>query len=125
MDQDNKKIINLCLIILGILVAVVAAVLMTGLMGAFGWAARLFTHDILRHGIPVAIGVATFFSLRLNAGVMTWADEVVSETKKVVWPTRKETATMTVVVCVMVVIAGAIFAVFDMVSHAFVQWFVG
>ena len=51
--------------------------------------------------------------MQFNKNVTKWADEVVLETSKVVWPTRKDTTAMTVVVCVMLIISSAVLGFFD------------
>jgi len=38
------------------------------------------------------------------------------ELKKIVWPSRKDTVAMTIVVIMMVLISGVVFAVFDGLS---------
>jgi preprotein translocase subunit SecE len=53
--------------------------------------------------------------------LMHFINDVRSETKKVTWPTRKETLVTTAMVFVMVIVASAFFLLSDMVIH----WAVG
>jgi preprotein translocase subunit SecE len=62
-------------------------------------------------GLAAAI---TFYYWR-NARVFDLATEVVSELKKVTWPTRKETSNATVVVIVTVFISSLFLGFFDLV----------
>jgi preprotein translocase subunit SecE len=84
--------------------------------GAFGVVARAMEHDIVRHGLPVAVAFGLFFYLQFNKGMLKWADEVTAEIKKVVWPSSKETRGMTLIVVIMLGISGVIISFFDMVS---------
>ena len=53
--------------------------------------------------------------------VMHFIQDVRSETRKVTWPTRKETLVTTGMVFVMVIVASVFFLLSDMVIH----WAVG
>lgn len=107
----------------GILVGLVASVLMDTLAavgtGAFG---RAVAQDAVRIGVPILLGIVTIVALYTNKSVLVWADEVVTEISRVVWPSRKDTVAMTMVVCVMVVIAGVFFGVLDIASGAIIDW---
>ena len=48
----------------------------------------------------------------------------VSEVRKVVWPSRKDTVAMTTVCCVMVVLSGVAFGLFDFVASQLIKVFV-
>ncbi len=116
MERKNKKIITLCFVFAGVLAWFVVGILMDLLSASFGILARAFSSDAIRHGVPVVVGLGLFLALQFNAKVVKWADEVVIEIGKVVWPSRKDTTAMTVVVCVMVLISGLVLGLFDMVS---------
>jgi preprotein translocase subunit SecE len=47
---------------------------------------------------------------------LVWGDEVILEIKKVIWPSRKDTVAMSIVVVVMVIISGLIVSSFDFIS---------
>lgn len=84
--------------------------------GAFGIIARMSDSDLIRHGLPVVFGLLVFSVLQFNPRVMSWADDVVSEIRKVVWPSQKELTAMTIVVVVMVLLSSAIVTSFDFIS---------
>jgi preprotein translocase subunit SecE len=94
------------------------------LAGTFGAVARVRSNEVVQHGLPVALGLATFLVLFMNKKTHQWADECVSEVRKVVWPSRKDTTSMTIVVCVMCLLAGLGFGVFDFVSSQLIKLFV-
>ena len=123
MENTNNKTISICFMIAGILVGIVASVLMETLAAvATGGFGRFVAQDAVRLGFPIALGVATIVILYTNKTVMAWADEVVTEISRVVWPTRKETVAMTMVVCVMVLAFGVYFGLLDVTSGAIIDW---
>lgn len=121
MENSNQKILTLAYVILGFVTAIVVNVLLETLAASWGPFARLYSNDIVRHGIPVASGFLIFAYMQFNKNVQTWADESMSELLKVVWPTRKDTTAMTIVCCVMLIMASVVLAIFDYISHAAVK----
>jgi preprotein translocase subunit SecE len=83
---------------------------------ATGSFSRVLSTDLVKHGMPVALGALGFFVLQFNKPVNQFAEEVVVEIRKVVWPTRKDTMSMTTVVCIMLIISGFVLGFFDMTS---------
>jgi preprotein translocase subunit SecE len=116
MDNTNSKIVTMSFLVFSVLIGFTVATLLRVFSGAFGFVARAMEHDLVRHGLPVTIAFGLFLYLQFNKGVLTWADEVTAEIKKVVWPPLKETRGMTIIVVIMVMISGVIVSVFDMVS---------
>lgn len=116
MDNTNSKIVTLSFLTFSALIGFTVATLLRVFSGAFGFMARAMEMDLVRHGVPVLTAVVLFAYLQLNKKVLTWADEVIAEVKKVVWPPLKDTRGMTVIVVVMVFISGVIVSVFDMFS---------
>jgi len=120
MDSNNGKIITLAFVAFGGLAAFVSSTLMTVLADSWGVFARLYAMDAVKHGIPVAVGFLLFLFLQFNTKTQRWADEAVIEVRKVVWPSQKDTVGMTIVVCVMVIVAGIILGLFDFMSTSLV-----
>lgn len=116
MDKANSKFITVCFISLAALVGFSIATLLRALSGAFGVIAKLSDYDLFKHGLPVVVALGLFVSLQFNKNVLSWADEVVAEIKKVVWPPIKDTRMMTIVVIIMVFISALIISVFDVFS---------
>ena len=50
--------------------------------------------------------------------------EVVTELRKVVWPSREDTTRMTIVTCIMLIISGIALGALDMVSGKLIEWLV-
>lgn len=124
MKNDNKKIITLSFVVAAFLTAFVLDVLMESLSAASGAVARVLAYDAVAHGLPILVGLGAFAALQFNAKAVAWADEVVSEISKVVWPSPKDTTAMTIVVCIMLIISGLALGLMDVISNVVVKWLV-
>lgn len=124
MKNENKKIITLSFVGAAFLAAFVVNVLLESLSAASGAVAKLVSYDAVAHGLPLVTGLVCFFALQLNSKTLAWADEVVSEIGRVVWPSSKDTSAMTIVVCVMLVISGVVLGLMDVLSNFVVSWLV-
>lgn len=124
MDKTNQKIITLSFVAFSVLIGVSLSLLMKTFASTFGVVARLHDVDIIRHGLPVITGLLLFAVLQFNKKVLTWADDVALEIRKVVWPSRKDTTAMTIVVVVMVLISAVIITTFDFVSGSLVNYLI-
>lgn len=122
MENLNSKIVTISFMVAGILIGFVAFVLLESAaaitVGAFG---RFLAQDYVRHGFPVVLGILSFAVLQFNPKIVSWADEVVSELRKIVWPSRKDTTSMTVVVCIMLLISGIVLGLMDIVSSKMIE----
>lgn len=116
MDNSNSKIVTLSFLTFSALVGFTVATLLKVFSGAFGVVAKAMELDIFRHGLPVVTALGLFAYLQFNKKILTWADEVIAEVKKVVWPPKKDTRGMTIIVVIMVLISSVIVSVFDMFS---------
>jgi preprotein translocase SecE subunit len=114
METNNNKVITVSFMIAGVLAGYIAAfVLNTVAASTSGSVARTLSLDYIRHGVPILVGILTFLSLQFRKPVVDWADEVVAELRKIVWPSQKDTMNMTIVVCIMVLISGVVLGLFD------------
>lgn len=123
-DKTNRKVMMISFVTAGFLALIVSRVLFDTLGGMFAPVERLRSIEGLKHGIPLVIAFATFLSLQLNPKIREWADEVISEIRKIVWPSQRDTVAQTVAVCVMVVVAGLGLSVIDYVSSMLIKWIV-
>lgn len=124
-EKNNQNIVNFAFVVAGFIAYFITNVLLEVLAGTFGAVARVRSIDMVNHGLPVAVGLITFLILVFNKKTQTWADESVTEVRKVVWPSRKDTVAMTIVCCVMVVIAGISLGVYDLLCSQMIKMFVG
>lgn len=125
MHEDNKKIITVSFVIVALLTGFVVDIFFEALSATWGFLARFYAQDIVSHGIPVAIGLITFLILQFNKRIMGWAEEVVVEIKKVVWPSRQQTVASTIAVCFVLVLSGILLGIFDYLSLHFISYLVG
>lgn len=116
MEQDNSKILTVSFVAAGFIVGVVVKVLMQTLQAVSGFFVQMNSIEAVSHGLPIGAGILTFVLLQFNPKVRVWADECVMEVRKVVWPSRKDVTAMTTVVCVMLLVAGLIFGIFDLLA---------
>ena len=123
-ENSNQSIVNFAFVVAAFLVYFVVAVLFQTLAEAFGPVARLRDMEILKHGVPVVSGLIVFLATFLNQKAQVFADECVTELRKVVWPSRKDTVAMTMVCCLMVTVAGFAFGVWDFFSSQLIKLFV-
>lgn len=123
-EKTNQSIVNAAIVAAGFLAFFITSLVFEALAGAFGSVARFHSQETIKHGLPVAVGFAAFLVLFLNKKVHVFLDEAVTEVRKVVWPSRKDTTAMTIVCCVMVVLAGIGFGVFDLLASKLIQVFV-
>ena len=124
MESSNQKYITLCFVGVGIVGAYMMSVILDTLSQTWIVFARLTQGDVIVHGLPVAVGIILFFSLQFNPRMVTWADEVILEVQKVVWPSHKETMAMTFVVTIMIIISGILLGAFDLISNYVVNYVV-
>lgn len=121
--HSNSKIVTVCLMLFSILIGIVVAVMLETLSavgtGAFG---RAVSDTTVRTILPVAIGLIIFAILQTNKKVVSWSDDVVSEIRRIVWPSRRDTIGMTVVVCIMLIISGLALGLLDVMSGTFIDW---
>jgi len=78
-------------------------------------------------GMLVAVIVAGFIAAQSTIGgeAVAFSRGAITEVRKVVWPTRKETVQTTIMVMAMVVVVGIILWVFDWILTWGVQLFTG
>ena len=123
-EKSNESLVNTAFAMLGILVYFIVSVLLEVAAGTFGAAQRIRGIAAVQHGLPVGLGIITFLFLFTNKKTHAWADECVTEVRRVVWPSRKDTIAMTIVCCAMCVLAGIGFGVFDFFASQLIKVFV-
>ncbi len=92
------------------------------------WILGYFTrhpNDFLINGMAAALALSVGISLYRNDRVFGLATEVVTELKKVTWPTMKETQVATLVVFVTVILAAVLFGLVDALWSTLTDLFYG
>ncbi|MGQ4001974.1 preprotein translocase subunit SecE [Francisellaceae bacterium CB299] len=110
----------LWLVAVAIIVAGVAITMYSDVLGA---SISFYSTSIAVVVVLLALVVARF----TNQGRRFWAFFNASklELAKVVWPTRKETMTITVMVIVVVIIFAILISIFGVIFENFIQYFLG
>ncbi|MBK9293077.1 MAG: preprotein translocase subunit SecE [Oligoflexia bacterium] len=114
MTEDNKKIITVTYALSCVLLGFVVSLLMSLLATHFAFFARLETQTVFSNGVPVVVGLATFLFLQFNPTTVDFLDGVIGELKKVVWPTKKDTWLMTIVVVITLILSGVLVGLYDL-----------
>ncbi len=116
MDNSNSKIITASFAAAAVILGITLHLLLKAFSGAFGFVARMADYDIVKHGLPIGAGLILFGVCQFHPKIRTWAEEVVAEVRKVVFPSRKDTTAMTISVIIMVLISSVIITVMDWAS---------
>lgn len=124
MEKTVNKIMMMSFVCGAFLVGYTVKVMNTLLSSAWGSYARVTSSDLINHGAPVIAGVLCFFYLFFSKKVRTWAQEVIVEISKVVWPSKKDTTAMTIFVCFFMILSGILLGIFDFFSGQFVQFII-
>lgn len=121
IDKLNRKIITVSYVCFCAVVGWCLQVILEMTASLWGAFTRFYDQEIVRHGVPVFAGLALFFFLQFHPRVLKWADEVVVEVRKVIWPSKKDTTAMSVVVCVILVVSGILLGLLDFFSRSMVN----
>ena len=123
IKEENLKIVGLSFALCAFLAGFAVKVVFELLAASFGLFAGFYSMDVFRHGIPLGAGLLSFAALQLRPASRQLADEVVTEVRKVVWPSKKELYSMTSVVCLILLVSGAVLGVFDMTAGTVITFF--
>lgn len=106
MDRTRQLLVNLSFLSGALLVVYVAGSLLEQVSGAYDLEARIKNADLVLSGTSIFLGVLTFAYLYRSDKINQYMNEVVAELSRVTWPTHNDTVRGTIVVMIMVVIAG-------------------
>ena len=121
MENSNSKILTFSFATFALIIGFTVHLLLKAFAGAFGLIARIYDQDLVKHGVPVLVGIGLYLVLQFNKQILGWGDEVVTEVRKVVFPSRKDTFGMTLVVLIFVFISSIIVTFFDFGSAWFIN----
>lgn len=113
MENSRQKWVNLSFLAASVLVGYVLFELSFKISATFDLEARIKSIDwIIRLG-SIGISALMFFILFKNTKANQFTDDVVLELSRVTWPATQETSRATIVVVIMVLIAGIILGGLD------------
>lgn len=110
---DNKKAITVSFVATALLIGFVFHLLFLFLAQSVAVFARIEANELTSNGLPVFLGALTFAILQFNKTTVAFTDGVVSELRKVVWPTGKDTGMMTIVVVIFVLVSALFLGAYD------------
>ncbi len=124
MEKLIGKIMFVSFVCGAFLVGYTVQVLNTLLSSSFGAYARVMDTDLITNLLPVGCGVAFLIYMYSSKKVKTWAQEVIVEVSKVVWPSKKDTTAMTIFVCIFMLLSGVLLGLFDFFSSQVIQFII-
>ncbi len=122
MEKTINKIMMVSFVLAAFLVGYAVQVTNTILSSSWGAYARLTGSDLATHGAPVFFGVLFFIYVSFSKNIKSWAQEVIVEVSKVVWPSQKDTTAMTIFVCFFMLFTGILLGIFDFFSSQVIQF---
>jgi preprotein translocase SecE subunit len=128
--QSINKAVTFGFASAGILIWWVSGVIFETLAAGIPFMARLRVYkvsgvELYQVGLPFLVGFGLFLYLQLSAKKRQWAEEVVTETSKVAWPSQKDIQVSTLVVSFMLVISGIILFGMDALSSNVIDFILG
>jgi preprotein translocase subunit SecE len=102
-----------------------ALLVAAGIAGFYLLADKALVLRILAFLAGIVAAVALFRTTPAGQNALSFVGESISEAKRVVWPTRKETIQTTIAVFVLVMIMAAFLALVDVGFAYMVQWLMG
>ena len=124
MEKTIDKIMMVSFVCGAFMVGYTVQVVHTLLSSSWGTYARLMDSDLVTYGNPIVFGLAFFIYVNFSKKVKNWAKDVIVEVSKVVWPSRKDTMAMTLVVCFFMLLSGIVLGVFDFFSSQVIQFII-
>jgi len=113
MENQRQKWVNLSFLAVSVLLGYILFELSFKFVGALDLEAKIRQIDwIIRFG-SIGIAALTFLILFKNDKANQFTDDVVLELSRVTWPTTNDTTRATLVVVIMVLIAGMILGGLD------------
>jgi len=120
---DNvKKILSIVFIVFSLLIWRISYVALNNFAGYFQLYEKYSWMSLAINVLPVLIAVVTYYLCYRIEQVKVYMTDVVSEVKKVVWPTKKETWGATLVVLIAVIISALVLGFFDWGFGMLFKW---
>ena len=113
--------ITLSFVFFGLVAFIATRILFENTASNFATIGRYWEQASFQHGIPVGAGLITFFALQLRTKTILWADEVLAELFKVVFPSKKDTVALAIVCSILIILSGVVLGFFDYVATYLVR----
>ena len=124
MEKTINKIMMVSFVCGAFLVGYTVQVVNTLLASSWGAYARVTDSELIAQGTPILFGLIFFAYVNASKNVKVWANEVIVEVSKVVWPSQKDTTAMTIFVCVFMILSGLLLGLFDFFSSKVIRFII-
>jgi preprotein translocase subunit SecE len=121
MESQYKKWVNLSYLAVAVLLGYIVFSLSQRLTSTYDLETHVQNIDLIIRVLSIVAGGILFLILYRNERANEFMSEVVVELSRVTWPTRRETASATLVVIIMVMISGMVLGFFDYVWTKILQ----
>ena len=125
--MKNSKVVNLVFLAAGAILWFLALHYVGQWIGYFQIPRRVGPEaaDLMRHGLPILVGVSCFLLLRSNVKASHFVSDSLDELFRVVFPDGKAVRVGTIWVITLVILAGLIFGALDWCIVSGIKWFIG
>jgi len=123
MDKFTRNAFLITMLAVAAIVGLTAKVAIDRVVSVMDIYVRSTAIQVVLNILPVFVGAAAAYITYRIEKIRNYLLEVIAETKKVVWPNKKETWGATIVVIVAIIISGIVLGVFDWLSGLFLGIF--
>ncbi len=120
-SQQMGKVKWVSYIMAAALVYIVIQILLDAVVGAVPAWGRYLSSDLVKHGVPLVAGALCLGILAFHQDINSWAESVLYEVSKIVWPTKQDTVSLTISVTIMLLISGVLIAAMDFLSGSVIK----
>jgi preprotein translocase subunit SecE len=124
MEKSISKIMFVSFVVGAFMVGYTVQVLNTLFSSSFGAYARAMDSELMNNLLPVGLGLVFLIYVYSSKKVKAWAQEVIVEVSKVVWPSKKDTTAMTIFVCIFMLLSGVLLGLFDFFSSKVIRFII-
>ena len=122
MEKNTRNIFLIAAFCVGIIFWYMTKVAAANIVNYFAWGLRFSWAHIVENILPVVIGGLAAYLVYGITKVREYLLEVITEVKKVIWPSKKETWGATVVVIIAVIISAIVLGIFDWLAGLFMNF---
>lgn len=121
-EQSSQKWVYLIFLGFGVLIWFLSGKLIEYGIYTLSLQRKVRSVFVYGHLVAAGLGLVSFWVMVNYGRLYRYIQEVVLETIKVSWPTKKEVVPTTIVVLIGVVIAGAVLGLMDHVFSIMMKW---
>jgi preprotein translocase SecE subunit len=120
--MDRKKVVNISLILVSVLLYLVASQAVELLFDVLKWPVNRDFVLTFPEMISGALAIVVFVAISRNVTFSSYLNDAVNELQKVTYPTPKESSQSAVIVVGLVALAAFVLTVFDSIWAFVTRW---